>query len=236
MNILLIGYGKMGKTIHRLAEEKGHKITGIIDFDNAAELSELCKKSDVAIEFSSPEAAYNNIKSTINLGLPIVSGTTGWLDRYEEIKTLSSEQKVGFFYASNYSIGVNIFFAINKKLAELMSPYSNYNVHIDETHHIHKLDKPSGTAITAAEGILQYHNTKSDWILDNDEDEKLKIASFREGEVYGKHTVHYNSMIDEIILTHNAHTRDGFALGAITAAEWIVDKKGPHVMNDLLGL
>ena len=236
MNILLIGYGKMGKTIHRLTEEKGHKITGIIDIDNAEELSELSRKSDVAIEFSSPEAAYNNIKSTISLGLPTVSGTTGWLDKYEEIKTLSRQKKVGFFYASNYSIGVNIFFAINKKLAELMSPYPDYNVHIDETHHVHKLDKPSGTAITAAEGILKHYSTKSDWVLDNHEDEKLKIASFREGEVYGRHTVHYNSDIDEIILTHNAHTRDGFALGAITAAEWIINKKGPHVMNDLLGL
>ncbi len=236
MNILLIGYGKMGKTIHRLAEEKGHHISGIIDVDNSAELAELSKKSDVAIEFSSPESAYNNIRSTINLGLPVVSGTTGWLDRYEEIQKLSTDQEVGFFYASNYSIGVNIFFAINKKLASLMSPYDEYDIHIDETHHIHKLDKPSGTAITAAEGVLQYHNTKKDWVLDNNEEGKLKIASFREGEVYGKHTVHYNSPIDEIKLTHNAHTRDGFALGAITAAEWIIDKKGPHVMNDLLGL
>ena len=236
MNIVLIGYGKMGKTIHRLAEERNHSITGVIDVNNSFELEDIAKKSDVAIEFTNPDSAYNNIKSSIELGLPIVSGTTGWLDRYHDICALSTKKKIGFFYASNYSIGVNIFYAVNKKLAELMSPYQEYDVHIKETHHIHKLDKPSGTAITTAEGILEYHHSKSEWIVDDEDVDKLKIQSIREGEVYGRHEVHYNSKIDEITLTHNALSRDGFALGALTAAEWIVDQKGPHGMKDLLGL
>ena len=145
-------------------------------------------------------------------------------------------KETGFFYASNYSIGVNIFFAINKKLAALMGQYQEYSAQVDETHHIHKLDKPSGTAITTAEGLIENIPNIKDWVLEKDEDQMVKIVSHREGEVYGKHTVHYNSPIDEIILTHNAHTRDGFAVGAIKAAEWIIDKKGPHVMNDMLGL
>jgi 4-hydroxy-tetrahydrodipicolinate reductase len=236
MNILLIGYGKMGKTIQRLAEGMGHKITGVIDINNPDDLAKHAKSSHVAIEFTRPESAYDNIKSCLELGLPVVSGTTGWLDQYDQICKLSKQQETGFFYASNYSIGVNIFFAINRKLAALMAPYQDYDVQVDETHHIHKLDKPSGTAITAAEGLIDNIPTIKDWVLEKDEDQKVKIVSHREGEVYGKHTIHYNSPIDEIILTHNAHTRDGFAVGAIKAAEWIMDKKGPHVMNDMLGL
>ncbi len=236
MNILLIGYGKMGKTIQRLTEGMGHNISGVIDVDNVDELPAYAKSSQVAIEFTRPESAYYNVKSCLDLKLPVVSGTTGWLDHYEEICQLSKENKTGFFYASNYSIGVNIFFAINRKLASLMAPYDDYDVQIDETHHVHKLDKPSGTAITTAEGLVENIPVLKDWVLEKDEDHRVKIVSHREGEVYGKHTVRYNSPIDEIILTHNAHTRDGFAVGAIKAAEWIIDKEGPHVMNDMLGL
>ena len=236
MDILLIGYGKMGKTIQRLAEGMGHHISGIIDTDNPMDLAKYAQSSQVAIEFTQPESAYHNLKSCLDLGLPVVSGTTGWLDHYAEISDLSKKKETGFFYASNYSIGVNIFFAINKKLAALMAPYQDYAVQVDETHHIHKLDKPSGTAITTAEGLIVNMPNIKDWVLEKDEDQMVKIVSHREGEVYGKHTVHYNSPIDEIILTHNAHTRDGFAVGAIKAAEWIIDKKGPHVMNDMLGL
>ena len=236
MDILLIGYGKMGKTIQRLAEEMGHHISGVIDTDNPMDLATYAKSSQVAIEFTRPESAYHNLKSCLDLGLPVVSGTTGWLDHYTDICELSRMKETGFFYASNYSIGVNIFFAINKKLAALMGQYQEYSAQVDETHHIHKLDKPSGTAITTAEGLIENIPNIKDWVLEKDEDQMVKIVSHREGEVYGKHTVHYNSPIDEIILTHNAHTRDGFAVGAIKAAEWIIDKKGPHVMNDMLGL
>ncbi len=236
MKIVLIGYGKMGKTIEEKALKKGHNICGIVSADNHSELSVLAHEADVAIEFTNPEAAYDNITKCLELKLPVVSGTTGWLDKYDEVARMSQTQKTGLFYASNYSIGVNIFFAINKKLAALMHPYSDYNVQIDETHHIHKLDEPSGTAITTAEGILSHLDQKKDWLLNAKDQDKITIVSHREGEVYGKHTVHYNSPIDEIILTHNAHNRDGFALGAITAAEWIIDKQGPYGMADMLGL
>ena len=238
MKIALIGYGKMGKTIERLATNRGHEIVGKIDIDTTpTERKAIYDSADVGIEFSHPEAAYDNIYEALSNDLPVISGTTGWLDKYDNIKSLVDERNGSFFYASNYSVGVNLFFAINERLAQLMNGYPTYDVSLKEIHHVHKKDEPSGTAITTSEGITAHLDRKSTWTLDKTpSDNEIPVTALREGEVFGIHEVTYNSDVDVIKLYHEAHTRDGFGLGAVLAGEFLKDKKGIFGMKDLLGL
>tara|TARA_R110002020_G_scaffold154714_6_gene335132 strand:- start:10490 stop:11188 length:699 start_codon:yes stop_codon:yes gene_type:complete len=231
MNIALLGYGRMGKTIAKIAEDRGHKIVRRIDKDDSFDLEGV----DVAIDFSIPEAAVANITQCLNSDVPVVSGTTGWLDNYDKMVQLCSDKNGAFLYASNFSVGVNIFFELNKQLAKMMAKLSNYNVSMEETHHIHKLDAPSGTAITLAEGIIE-NTDHNGWLLDKEEEDKVTIRSIREGEVPGTHSIKYTSDVDDITIEHKAHSRQGFALGAVIAAEWIVDKNGVFSMKDVLSL
>ncbi|TDB64537.1 4-hydroxy-tetrahydrodipicolinate reductase [Arundinibacter roseus] len=235
MNILLVGYGKMGQTIEQIALERGHTIAGKIDVNNQLELENLSVDSvDVAIEFSAPEAAYPNIKKCLEKGWPVVSGTTGWLEHKAEIEKLAQEKGGAFFYASNYSIGVNLFFRLNKMLAKLIQPH-DYEVSMKEIHHIHKLDAPSGTAITLAEGIAEEWPHLNGWSLAPEQKERhLPIVSERTGEVPGTHVIRYDSEVDTLEISHTAHSRKGFALGAVVSAEWLHGKKGVFGMNDLL--
>ncbi|MGB3774259.1 MAG: 4-hydroxy-tetrahydrodipicolinate reductase [Leeuwenhoekiella sp.] len=219
MNIALLGYGRMGKTIEKIAKDRGHKITLKVDKNELITL----KNVDVAIDFSIPEAAVKNISTCLENQTPVVSGTTGWLNHYDEMTDLCKKQKGAFLYASNFSVGVNIFFELNKQLAKMMQHIEGYNVSMEEIHHIHKLDAPSGTAITLAEGIIA-NSAKKGWILDEQLDEKITINSVREGEVPGTHRIDYKSSIDQITIEHEAHSREGFALGAVIAAEWIQKK------------
>lgn len=237
MKIALIGYGKMGHEIEKIALSRGHEVVCTIDMneDDKFESDEF-KSADVAIEFTSPQSALNNYKRAFAANVPVVSGTTGWLEHIEEIKEECSENGKTFFYASNFSLGVNLFFALNKKLAKMMNQFPDYNVRMEETHHIHKLDAPSGTAITLAEGVLEHIDAKSKWALDKTESSSdLLITSFREGEVPGIHTVVYESDVDSIQITHDAKSRAGFALGAVLAAEFTNGKKGYLGMEDMLG-
>ncbi|GCC50202.1 4-hydroxy-tetrahydrodipicolinate reductase [Chryseotalea sanaruensis] len=230
MNILLIGYGKMGKTIESLAVKKGHRIAGIIDIHNQEEIKHI--EADVAIEFSRPEAAYENVKRCIERKLPVVCGTTGWLEQKKEIEALCEQQQGTFFYASNFSVGVNIFFKVNAHLAKLMNGFPGYNVIVDEIHHTQKKDAPSGTAITIAEDILKNLQRKNSWINKSEEnDEQLSIVSHRIDPAPGTHSVKYTSVIDDIEIKHTAHTREGFALGAIEVATWIVQEKKQGLLN-----
>jgi 4-hydroxy-tetrahydrodipicolinate reductase len=235
MKILLLGYGKMGRTIEQIALERGHTIAGRIDVTNRADMDQLTKKDvDVAIEFSSPESAVENIAYCIKKGWPVVSGTTGWLSQRAHIESLTEEHKGAFFYASNYSIGVNLFFRLNRYLAKLMNGQA-YDVKMEEIHHIHKLDEPSGTGITLAEGIIDEVNGVEGWVLAPENKEgHLPITSVREGEVPGTHIIRYDSDIDSIEIAHIAHGRKGFAMGAVVAAEWLKGKEGLFGMNDLL--
>lgn len=238
MKIVIIGYGKMGKTIERIAKESGHSIVGHIDINTSEEeRTALYLNADVGIEFSHPDAAFANIKHAITHGLPVVSGTTGWLAQYDEIQSLVTETSGSFFYASNYSIGVNIFWSINERLAQVMNDYPNYNIQMEEIHHIHKMDQPSGTAITTVEGITQHNHRKENWTLNPEgAPNEISINCIRQGEVFGTHTVEYVSPIDTIRLNHEAHTRDGFGQGAVMAAQWILGKQGVFGMKEMLGL
>jgi 4-hydroxy-tetrahydrodipicolinate reductase len=229
MKIALLGYGRMGQAIEQIAIDRGHTIVAKIDKDNPNEVYE----ADVAINFSIPMAAYENITSAINKKIPVVCGTTGWLDRLEEVETLCQQNEGAFLYASNFSLGVNLFFELNAKLAEMMQKHPLYTASIEEIHHTQKLDKPSGTAITLAKGIPLEGNA---WHLAEDKGEGVPITSIRKDEVPGTHTVTHRSEIDEISITHTAHNRTGFALGAVLAAEWIQDKKGIFSMKDVLQL
>jgi 4-hydroxy-tetrahydrodipicolinate reductase len=236
MNIALLGYGKMGKEIEKSAIQRGHTIVLKVDVDNATTytIDEL-KKADVAIEFSTPETAVNNIYKCFEAGVPIVVGTTGWLEKLEEVKQKCAEKKQALFYASNYSIGVNLFFKLNEYLARLMNAFPNYNVSMEEIHHIHKLDAPSGTAISLANQVIDQMESKQKWVNSATTDtNELSIISKRIDEVPGTHTVTYSSPVDEISMTHTAHNRTGFAVGAVVAAEWIKGKKGVFGMNDLM--
>lgn len=235
MKILLLGYGKMGKTIEKIAVERGHSIVGKIDIQNRKEMDELSSDGvDVAIEFSSPESAYSNIVYCLERGWPVVSGTTGWLEHKAAIETLCSEKKGAFFYSSNYSIGVNLFFQLNKQLARLVGSHG-YQASMTEIHHIHKLDAPSGTAITLAEGIIESGKELQGWKLAPETAAGfLPITSERTGEVPGTHIVRYDSEVDQIEIKHTAHSRAGFALGAVVSAEWLPGKIGVFGMNDLL--
>ena len=229
MKIALLGYGRMGQAIEKIAIDRGHTIVAKIDKDNPDEAYE----ADVAINFSVPMAAYENITSAIDKKIPVVCGTTGWLDRLDEVETLCQQNEGAFLYASNFSLGVNLFFELNVKLADMMQKQPLYTASIEEIHHTQKLDKPSGTAITLAEGIPSAGNV---WHLIEDNGEGVPITSIRKDEVHGTHTVTHRSEIDEISITHTAHNRTGFALGAIIAAEWIQNKKGIFSMRDVLQL
>tara|TARA_B100000809_G_scaffold24130_1_gene21097 strand:- start:18109 stop:18810 length:702 start_codon:yes stop_codon:yes gene_type:complete len=230
MKIALLGYGKMGKTIEKLALEKGHTIVSRINRNSS---KEKLLKADIAIEFSTPEAAVSNIKFCLENRIPIVSGTTGWLEHYDEMIKLCESRNGSFIYASNFSVGVNLFFSINEYVSNLMKPWKDYQVSIEEIHHTQKLDAPSGTAITLAEGIVKNSDTKN-WKLNEAADDTIKITAKRIDEVKGTHIINYDSDIDTISIKHEAHSRDGFALGAILAAEWLADKKGIFTMKDVL--
>jgi 4-hydroxy-tetrahydrodipicolinate reductase len=238
MRIALIGYGKMGKAIEEAAIQRGHEIVIKIDQPNLHEFTkENLAKADAAIEFTSPHSAFDNVKSCIEFGVPVVCGSTGWTDRLEEMKRICSESNGAFIYSSNYSVGVNIFFEVNKKLAALMAPLTEYEVILEETHHTQKKDAPSGTAISLAEQILKTVHRKKQWVNElSDNPEDLEIISQREDPAPGTHSVKYSSAIDNIEIIHTAHNRKGFATGAVLAAEFIQDKKGYFTMKDVLNL
>lgn len=238
MKIALLGYGKMGKEIEKIALDRKHSIVLKIDINNLNELTvKNLKKADVAIDFSFPESAYANILKCFEAEIPVVCGTTGWLDKYDEVIKCCNENKKTFFYASNYSIGVNIFFRLNKYLAEIMNRFQTYEPSMTEIHHIHKLDAPSGTAITLAESIIEKVERKTKWELNKaSAPENLKIEALREGEVPGTHIIKYDSDVDFIEIKHLAKSRQGFALGAVFAAEFIQDKKGYFTMSNLLNV
>ncbi len=236
MRIVLIGYGKMGKEIERLALDRGHQIIARIDVDNAHELANLTSKDvDVAIEFSNPASAFANISTCLKKQIPVVCGTTGWLERKSEIETATAEYDATFFYASNYSIGVNLFFQLNRTLAKLMAPHKEYDIYTNEIHHVEKKDSPSGTAITIAEGIMEAYGDRTQWVNNEiPQANEVPIWSQRESTIPGTHTVKYISKVDQIEITHEAFSREGFALGAVIAAEWIQGKKGILGMEDML--
>ena len=236
MKIALIGYGKMGKEIEKVALSRGHEIVSIIDINNQEDFeSEAFRSADVAIEFTNPKVAYNNYIRTFKAGVKLVSGSTGWMAEHgEEIKALCQKEGKTLFWSSNFSLGVAIFSAVNKYLAKIMNRFPGYDVTMGETHHVHKLDAPSGTAITLAEGILENLDRKDRWVKEEATSaDELPIRSVREGEVFGIHTVRYDSVADSISITHDAKNRGGFALGAVLAAEYTSDKQGFLGMSDL---
>lgn len=226
----------MGKTIEKILKNRGHVISGIVDVTNDLNIRDLKKlNTQVAIEFTTPDSAVNNIRECMDQGIPVISGTTGWMDKFEEVKNYCELKKGTFFYASNFSLGVNIFFKLNQYLAKMMGSVDGYQAEISETHHTQKLDKPSGTAITIAQGIIEENNEYNSWVSDEKgTDNTLPIWSFREPEVPGSHSVSYKSVLDEIVIRHTAKTREGFALGAVLIAEWISGKKGFLTMDDYL--
>ncbi|WP_339696890.1 4-hydroxy-tetrahydrodipicolinate reductase [uncultured Marixanthomonas sp.] len=233
MKLALLGYGKMGKTIEKLAIKKGHEVVYKLgsDFEEGT-----LKEADAAIEFSIPEAAVENITRCFKEGIPVVSGTTGWLDDYKKVLKKCENRNARFIYASNFSVGVNLFFSINDYVANLMAPWNEYDVSVEEIHHTQKKDAPSGTAITIAEGIIK-HTNKENWTLEETSEKTIPITAKREGDVKGTHSVEYSSKIDTISIKHEAHTRDGFAKGAILAAEWLAKKEsGVYTMKDVLGI
>lgn len=233
MNILLLGYGKMGKAIEAIALSRGHTIVGRADNEEEKNSLHLKTKPDVAIEFSMPESAVSNIKFSIDHGIPIVCGTTGWLAHKEEVETYCRQHDSTLFYTSNFSLGVNIFFKVNEYLAKLMNGHPEYAISLDETHHTQKKDSPSGTAITLAQGIIKNLRQVKEWTNEaSSKSETLVINSFRVDPAPGTHTVKYKSAIDDIEITHTAHSRHGFALGAVMVAEWVKDKKGVLGMED----
>lgn len=239
MNIVLLGYGKMGRAIEEIAVQKGHTMVCKVGIENLEDRTiENIKKGDVAIEFSSPDSAYENVKLCIENGVAVVCGSTGWLDKYDEIKKLCIEKKGRLLYASNFSIGVNIFFALNKKLAELMAPHKEYEVDLKEIHHTQKLDAPSGTAISLAQQVLNSINRKKKWVNEPSErEDELVIISERTDPAPGTHIVNYHSNIDDICITHTAHSRKGFASGAVLAAEFLAKAApGVYAMKDVLGI
>jgi len=232
MKIALLGYGRMGKEIEKIALSRGHEIVIRKNIDSIIDIN----LADVAIDFSVPTSAYDNITDCINNKVPVISGTTGWLDKYEDAVALCKEKNSAFIYASNFSLGVNIFFELNKQLAKMMSSLDDYNISMEEIHHTKKLDAPSGTAITLAEGIIE-NSSKNNWELgDKTSEENIPIVAKRIPDVPGTHTVWYNSEVDSIEIKHTAHSRKGFALGAVVAAEWILNKKGVFTMKDVLNI
>lgn len=238
MNIALIGYGKMGKAIEAIALKRGHTIVLKIDESTQQEFTaENVAKADVAIEFTGPHSAFNNIVKLLNYRIPVVSGSTGWTDKLTEIEALVGETNGSFVYASNFSVGVNLFFELNKKLAALMAPHTTYAVSMEEIHHTQKLDAPSGTAITLAEGVMESLTGKKQWVNQaSDNVTDLVILSKREDPAPGTHCIKYSSPIDDIEIIHTAHNREGFATGAVIAAEFVATRKGIFGMKEVLGL
>ena len=230
MKIAILGYGKMGKEIEKISLERGHDIIFKIDKDSTVK---DIKDADVAINFSTPDSAVNNIELGLKSLVPVISGTTGWLSDFNRIKELSKKLKTSFLYSSNFSLGVNLFYDLNKRLAEIMKKHDQYELNIEETHHINKIDQPSGTAISLAEGIIQTGKYK-DWSIIKNKNKSISIKSNRADKVNGIHKVKYSSMIDSIEITHTAKNRRGFALGAIISAEWIINKKGVFEMKDVI--
>jgi 4-hydroxy-tetrahydrodipicolinate reductase len=237
MNIALIGYGRMGHEIESAAINRGHSIKLIIDKDNASDLNSTNLKGiDVAIEFSLPSTAFQNISECLNSRVPVVSGTTGWLEKYEEAAELCRRNNTTFLHSTNFSIGVNLLFRLNSELARHMNRYNNYSVSIEEIHHTKKLDAPSGTALTIVKGITEEHKGYMKWHLGTSkEDKSIPVAAVREGDVPGTHTVVWDSEIDAISLRHESKNRKGLALGAVIAAEYILTRKGVFTMNDVMG-
>ncbi|MBT8316321.1 MAG: 4-hydroxy-tetrahydrodipicolinate reductase [Lutibacter sp.] len=233
MKIALLGYGRMGKTIEQIAIKKGHEI--VLKVDESTKNYDITL-ANIAIDFSIPSVAFENIANCLNNNVPVVSGTTGWLDKFDEAKELCNQNNGGFIYASNFSLGVNIFFELNEFLAKMMANLNQYQISMEEIHHTKKLDEPSGTAITLAQVIIK-NTDKNNWALNvtNNESE-IPIIAKRIPNIPGTHSVAYTSEVDTIEIKHTAHNRDGFALGALIAAEWLVDKKGIFTMKDVLGL
>jgi len=238
MNIALLGYGKMGKAIEVIARERGHAVVCKVGIENLEDRTiDNIRKADVVIEFTGPESAYENIRLCLDAGVPVVSGSTGWLDKLADAKNYCAEKGGAFLYASNFSVGVNIFFALNKRLAELMKRHPEYEVELKEIHHTQKIDAPSGTAITLAEQVLQEHAQKKKWVNQPSANiEDLVIISERTDPAPGTHVVNYHSDIDDICIMHTAHTRKGFATGAVIAAEFLKGKTGVFGMNEVLGM
>ena len=232
MKIALLGYGKMGQTIERIALERGHEIVLKKDEFNTYE---GLSNADVAIDFSIPTVAVSNISSCFHANIPVISGTTGWLEHYDEMVALCEAKKGAFISSSNFSLGVNLFFELNEYLAKMMSKFNSYKVEMEEIHHTQKLDAPSGTAISLAKGVIE-NSAYTNWTLDNPKPKEIHIEAKRIENIPGTHTVTYNSIVDSIEIKHTAHNRDGFALGAVIAAEWIVGKRGVFNMKDVLEL
>jgi 4-hydroxy-tetrahydrodipicolinate reductase len=232
MKIALLGYGKMGKVIERIALERGHEI--VLKKDQDTSFDGL-KNADVAIDFSVPNSAVANISECLNNGIPVISGTTGWLTNYPKMVQLCEEKNGSFIYGSNFSLGVNVFFELNEYLAKMMANLKQYNVSMEEIHHTQKLDAPSGTAITLADGIIKNTNY-ANWTLETPISNEIHIDAKRIENVPGTHSVFYDSEVDQIEIKHTAHSREGFALGAVVAAEWLIGKKGVFTMKDVLGL
>lgn len=238
MKIGLIGFGKMGKAIQEIAQQRGHQICWTIDSSNQHLLNnEMLKQANVAIEFTNPHSALQNVSKCLEVGVPVVCGSTGWTSSLSTAEKLCKEKNGSFIYASNFSVGVNLFFELNKKLAALMINQPNYEVIVEEIHHTQKKDAPSGTAISLAEQILEILDRKKQWVNDiSDNPEDLEIISQRIDPTPGTHSIKYSSVIDDIEIIHTAHNRTGFATGAVKAAEYIADKKGIFTMKDVLGL
>ncbi|WAC03288.1 4-hydroxy-tetrahydrodipicolinate reductase [Lacinutrix neustonica] len=232
MKIALLGYGKMGKTIEAIALERGHTIV----LKTSKTVNQAIKNADVAIDFSIPGAAVNNITHCINHNIPVIYGTTGWLDQYDRMVQLCHEKQGAFIYASNFSLGVNIFFQLNKSLAKMMATLKDYAVSLEEIHHTQKLDAPSGTAISLANDIIKNHDSYNHWALDQNQEKTIPITAKRIENVAGTHTVTYTSEVDTLEIKHTAHSRQGFALGAVVAAEWLHGKVGVFTMKDVLNI
>jgi len=232
MKIALLGYGKMGKVIERIALERGHEI--VLRKSSASSFEGL-ETADVAIDFSIPDAAVENISACFNAGIPVVSGTTGWLSNYNDMVDLCNEKNGAFIYGSNFSLGVNIFFELNSHLAKIMSRFDQYKVSMEEIHHTQKLDAPSGTAISLAQGIIE-HSNYNNWTMESPNADEIKIEALRIPEVPGTHSIFYTSDVDTIEIKHTAHNREGFALGSVIAAEWLAGRTGIFTMKDVLGL
>lgn len=231
MKIALVGYGKMGHIIDDIATKKGHEIVARL---NETPTKDNLNNPDVIIEFSNPEVAFENIKVGLEHNIPVICGTTGWLDRKSEIEEIALKNNTAFLYGSNFSLGVNLFFALNEKLADLMKGFPEYQVQLEEIHHTHKKDAPSGTAISLAEGIIKNDDRFDAWKLDETQNKEIGIFALRQDEVPGTHRVSYKSAVDEIEIKHTAFNRNGFALGAVIAAEWIIGKKGNFTIKDVL--
>ena len=232
MKIALLGYGKMGKVIEKIALERGHEIVLKKDHDSTFAGIE---NADVAIDFSVPDSAVVNISECLNNGIPVISGTTGWLTDYPKMVELCNAKNGSFIYGSNFSLGVNVFFELNEYLAKMMANLKQYNVSMEEIHHTQKLDAPSGTAITLAEGVIK-HTDYANWTLETPISNEIHIEAKRIENIPGTHSIFYDSEVDQIEIKHTAHSREGFALGAVIAAEWLVGKKGVFTMKDVLGL